>query len=170
MKIFLKSLKNFVSSYFSSLVSRAKFLREPQKAKIKPPTMAQINPESILMSDVMIEGHLHCDENLMVDGHFKGSISAQNNIVEVGSNGRVYADIRAKKVIIKGVVKGDITAENSVILAATGKLTGNIQAAGVDLENGARLKGIIEMDPQQAEIIEVKAEARPAIEPVAEPI
>ena len=132
--------------------------------------MAQINPESILMSDVMIEGHLHCDENLMVDGHFKGSISAQNNIVEVGSNGRVYADIRAKKVIIKGVVKGDITAENSVILAATGKLTGNIQAAGVDLENGARLKGIIEMDPQQAEIIEVKAEARPAIEPVAEPI
>lgn len=169
MKIFFKSLKNFVSSYSSSLVSRARFLRETQKAKIKPPIMAKINPESILMSDVIIEGHLHCEENLMIDGHFKGSISAKNNIVEVGPNGRVFADISAKKVIIAGAVKGDISAEKRVILAATGKLNGNIQAAGVDLDNGAKFKGTIEMDPQQAEVIEVQAEVRPEIEPVAEP-
>lgn len=169
MKDFFKSLNNFISSYFGSLMVRARLLFQPQKTQIKSPLPVQITAESKLMSDVIIEGHLHCEENLMIDGHFKGSISAKNNIVEVGPNGRVFADISAKKVIIAGAVKGDISAKKRVILAATGRLNGNIQAAGVDLDNGAKFKGIIEMDPQQAEVIEVQAEARPEIEPVAEP-
>ena len=59
-----------------------------------------------------------------------------------------------KTVIVEGEVTGDISAEDKVILAASGKLTGNIKAAVVDLKNGARFKGIIEMDPQSAEIID----------------
>lgn len=169
MKDFFKSLNNFISSYFGSLMFRARLLPQPQKTQIKPSMPVKITAESVLMSDVIIEGHLHCDENLMIDGHFKGSISAQNNIVEVGPNGRVFANISANKVIIAGAVKGDISAKNRVILAETGRLNGNIKAAGVDLENGAKFKGIIEMDPQQAQVIEVQTQVRPEIESLVEP-
>ena len=169
MKDFFKSLNNFISSYFGSLMFRARLLPQPQKTQIKPSMPVKITAESVLMSDVIIEGHLHCDENLMIYGHFKGSISAQNNIVEVGPNGRVFANISANKVIIAGAVKGDISAENRVILAETGRLKGNIKAAGVDLENGAKFKGIIEMDPQQAQVIEVQTQVRPEIESLVEP-
>ena len=33
------------------------------------------------MSDVMVEGELNSDKNLVVDGQFKGTIAAANNTV-----------------------------------------------------------------------------------------
>ena len=152
-----------------ALIRQVQLMRQPQRAEVKPSLAERLNPQSVLMSDVMIEGQLHCDENLMIDCQFKGTINAQNNTVAVGSGGRVYADITAKKVIIDGTVKGNITADDRVTLAANSRITGNIQAAVVDVENGARVKGIIEMDPQQVEVVEVQAEVRAEISSVAEP-
>ena len=70
--------------------------------------------------------------------------------------------------IVEGEVIGDISAEDKVVLTASGTVTGNIKAAVVDLENGARFKGIIEMDPQLTEIIDQQLDLEPkaiAMEP-----
>jgi cytoskeletal protein CcmA (bactofilin family) len=45
-----------------------------------------------------------------------------------------------------------------VVLNTNAKVSGNIEADVVDLENGARFKGIIAMDPQQEEAIDVALE------------
>ena len=154
MNDFLKSLNKFVSLWINSLKSRTKFLRQPQQPEIRPSLANFLDAKSVFMSDVKIQGQLHCDENLVIDGLYKGNITAKNSIVAVGPSGVVSADIVAKKVIVEGELIGDIAAEDKVVLAASGTVTGNIKAAVVDLENGARFKGIIEMDPQLAEIID----------------
>jgi cytoskeletal protein CcmA (bactofilin family) len=100
----------------------------------------------------------------MVDGQFKGTIAATNNTVAIGPNAIVYADISANKVVIQGAIKGDIKAKNTVVLSASARVSGNIQAAVVDLEHGARFKGIIEMDPPQEEAIDVSVEPAPKVE------
>ena len=41
-----------------------------------------------------------------------------------------------------------------MVLATSGTVIGNIKAAVVDLEAGAKFKGILEIDPPQAEIID----------------
>jgi cytoskeletal protein CcmA (bactofilin family) len=75
----------------------------------------------------------------VIDGLYQGHITAQNNTVAVGSSGQVSANIIAKKVIVEGEVIGDISAEDKVVLTASGTVTGNIKAAVVDLENGAKI-------------------------------
>jgi cytoskeletal protein CcmA (bactofilin family) len=129
---------------------------------------ALLDAKSVFKSDVRIQGQLHSNENLVIDGLYQGHITAQNNTVAVGSSGQVSANIIAKKVIVEGEVIGDISAEDKVVLTASGTVTGNIKAAVVDLENGARFKGIIEMDPPPAEVINEQLDPEPkaiAMEP-----
>jgi cytoskeletal protein CcmA (bactofilin family) len=154
MKDFLKSLNKVVGSWISSLKSGTNPLRQPQQSEINTSLASLLDAKSVFMSNVKIQGQLHCDENLVIDGLYKGNITAKNSIVAVGPSGVVSADIVAKKVIVEGELIGDISAEDKVVLAASAKLTGNIKAAVVDLKNGARFKGIIEMEPQPAEIID----------------
>lgn len=168
MKDFFKSFKKVVSSLISSLKSQAELLRQSQPPQTKPSMAALLDAKSVFKSDVKIQGQLHSNENLVIDGLYQGHITAQNNTVAVGSSGQVSANIIAKKVIVEGEVIGDISAEDKVVLTASGTVIGNIKAAVVDLENGARFKGIIEMDPPPAEVINEHLDPEPkaiAMEP-----
>lgn len=163
----MKDLFDSIKNTLSSLIGRVWHLREIEKQPIKPSIQSKINAKSWLMSDAIIEGQLNCDENLAIDGQFKGNITAKNNSVAIGPSGQVYADIRAKEIIIEGVVMGDIIADHRVLLAASGRVAGNIQAAVVDLQDGARFRGIIEIDPKLDEPIDRHHEAETKIKPVA---
>ena len=50
-------------------------------------------------------------------------------------------------VVIEGTVKGDITGLEKVVVCQSGNVLGNIDAPRVTLEDGAKFKGTIEMDP-----------------------
>jgi cytoskeletal protein CcmA (bactofilin family) len=160
----MKDLILLVNHRISALIQQLQLMRQTPQAEVKPSLADTVDAKSVLMADVMIEGELHCDKNLMVDGQFKGTIAATNNTVAIGPNAKVYADISANKVVIQGAIKGDIKAKNTVVLSASARVSGNIQAAVVDLEHGARFKGIIEMDPPQEEAIDVSVEPAPKVE------
>lgn len=161
MKDFFKSFNKVVSSLISSLKSQAELLRQSQPPQAKLCMSALLDAKSVFKSDVRIQGQLQSNENLVIDGLYQGHITAQNNTVAVGSSGQVSANIMAKKVIVEGEVIGDISAEDKVVLTASGTVIGNIKAAVVDLENGARFKGIIEMDPPPAEVINEHLDPEP---------
>lgn len=154
----MKDLLKSINQRMSALLQKVKRMRQSTQADIKPSLVDILGAKSVVMSDVTIEGELHCDQNLVVDGQFKGVIMAPNNTVAIGPNALVYADIVANKVVIQGALKGDIKAGCSVVLNTNAKVSGNIEADVVDLENGARFKGIIAMDPQQEEAIDVALE------------
>lgn len=50
---------------------------------------------------------------------------------------------------IEGIVKGDISGTEKVVISKTGNVLGNIQSPRVTLEDGAKFKGSIEMDPDE---------------------
>ena len=96
---------------------------------------------------VKIEGQIISDENLVIEGKVNGSITAKNHEVTVGKSGNLKANISANIVNIEGVVKGDISGAEKVVISKTGNVLGNIQSPRVTLEDGAKFKGSIEMDP-----------------------
>lgn len=100
---------------------------------------------------VVIEGKIVSGEDLVVEGNVSGSISAKGHEVTVGSAGKLKADISAKVVRVEGSVQGDISGVEKVIISKTGNVLGNIDAPRVTLEDGAKFKGSIEMDPGQPE-------------------
>ena len=100
---------------------------------------------------VVIEGKIVSGEDLVIEGNVSGSISAKGHEVIVGSAGKLKADISAKVVRVEGSVQGDISGVEKVIISKTGNVLGNIDAPRVTLEDGAKFKGSIEMDPGQTD-------------------
>ena len=96
---------------------------------------------------VTIEGQVLSHEDIVIAGKVQGALIAKNHHVHIAKSGVITADITAKIISIEGLVTGNITGSQSVILAATSIVYGNIECPRVSLEDGAKFKGSIEMNP-----------------------
>ena len=95
---------------------------------------------SLLSKKVKIEGEIQGDEDLHVEGHFKGSIKISGNIF-VGPTGVVEADVEANNVIIQGQVKGNVLARRQLEIQSNGQLSGDCRATSIDIKEGAIFEG-----------------------------
>ncbi len=100
---------------------------------------------------ITIKGDISGEENLVIEGTVNGTVSLKGNDLTVGQSGRVTANLAANVVRIDGEVKGDIVGVEKVVVTKTGKVQGNIVGPRVTLEDGAKFKGSIDMDPSSAE-------------------
>lgn len=82
-----------------------------------------------------------------IEGAFEGEI-ALNGMLVVGTTGRVTCPhLRAQTVIVAGALRGDITAEK-VEIRSTGRVWGNVTTIAFSTEEGAFLRGQIQMEEQ----------------------
>lgn len=95
---------------------------------------------SLLSKKVKIEGEIRGDEDLHVEGHFRGIIKISGNIF-VGRTGVVEADVEADNVIIQGQIKGNVLACRQLEIQSLGQLTGDCTAASIDIKEGAIFEG-----------------------------
>ncbi len=102
---------------------------------------------AVIGSTIKIKGEVSGDENLLIEGNVVGSIALKGHDLTIGQNGTVEADLSAKTVKVEGQVTGDVQGEEKVVITQTGKVRGNITAPRVTLEDGAKFKGAIDMDP-----------------------
>ena len=95
---------------------------------------------SLLTKELKIEGDIQGDEDLHVEGYFKGSIKIKGSIF-VGQTGRVEADIEADSIIIQGQIKGNVLARRQLEIQSLGQLMGDCTAASIDIKEGAIFEG-----------------------------
>jgi cytoskeletal protein CcmA (bactofilin family) len=117
---------------------------------------------------IRINGDVSGDENLVIEGQVQGKVQLDDHRVDIGTSGKVHADISAKIVKIDGEVRGDISGHEKVIISRSGNVQGNIVAPRLTLEDGAKFKGSIDMDPSVPEPKATKP-AKPAAKPEAKP-
>ena len=108
---------------------------------------ASTGGKAMIGPTVVIEGQITSGEELHIEGKVSGAIIAKGHEVIVGQSGELKADISAKIVRVEGKVVGDISGGEKVIISKTGNVLGNIDAPRVTLEDGAKFKGSIQMDP-----------------------
>lgn len=118
----------------------------PSQPETRPAT-ASSGAKASIGPTIRIKGDVSGDENLHVEGRVEGTISLASHELVVGKSGKVHADITAKLIRIDGEVQGDITGKEKVIISATGNVRGNIVTPRMSLEDGAKFKGSIDMDP-----------------------
>lgn len=97
-----------------------------------------------------IIGQVSFNSMLRVDGHFSGRISSAGGTLIVAAGGRVDAKIAVAVAKIHGIVTGEIVATDRIELGRASKLTGNIQAPTLIVEQGAVLDGNCKMKPPEA--------------------
>ncbi len=96
---------------------------------------------------LVVKGTLVGEEDLLVEGRLDGEISLRQNRVTIGEGGRVKADVYSKSICVEGEVNGNLFGEDEVVIRRSGKVRGNVTAPRVTLENGAKFKGSIDMQP-----------------------
>jgi len=122
-----------------------------------PPTnytpVKTVNPpleQATIGRSLVIKGEITGAESLYIDGRVEGTIHLADNRVTIGRNGSVVANINAREVVIMGTVKGNIECTDRLDIRSEGSLTGDVVSQRISVEDGAVLKGSVEVRTAQA--------------------
>jgi cytoskeletal protein CcmA (bactofilin family) len=116
---------------------------------------------------VVIKGELNGSEDLTIEGQVEGKIELRQNVLTIGPNGRIKAQVFAKSVIVLGEVTGNVTATEKVDIRDNGSVDGDIAAPRVAIAEGAHFRGSIDMQRTAAPKSEAKADAKAEVRPDA---
>ena len=129
-------------------------------------TTAPIEQATIGRS-LVIKGEITGSEALYIDGRIEGKITLTDNRVTIGRNGIVQADITAREVVVMGKVTGNIECSDRVDIRSEGVVNGNVLTERISVEDGAVLKGGIEVRSGQQK--QQKNQAQPQVKAVEAP-
>jgi cytoskeletal protein CcmA (bactofilin family) len=99
---------------------------------------------SILGPELEIKGDVKVAGSLLIYGKVFGNIDS-NGTVRTAKGSVVKGNIKAKNAAISGEVEGDLIVKSKVTLGDTSLLTGNLKAAILTIEEGAKFEGICNM-------------------------
>jgi cytoskeletal protein CcmA (bactofilin family) len=108
---------------------------------------------------LVIKGEVSGAEALYIDGRIEGKVTLTDHRVTIGRNGIVQADISAREVVVMGKVTGNIDCSDRVDIRSEGVVNGNVSTVRVIVEDGAVLKGGIEVKTGDRKQNPAKAEA-----------
>ena len=94
---------------------------------------------------LVIKGELSGAEALYIDGRVEGKISLPDHRVTIGRNGSAQANITAREVVVLGKVNGNIDCTDRVDIRAEGSVIGDVTTMRISVEDGAMLKGGIQV-------------------------
>ena len=110
---------------------------------------------------IIVKGELNGSEDLTIEGHVEGKIELRDNVLTIGPNGRIKAQVFAKSVVVLGHVTGNVTASEKVDIRDNGSVEGDIVSPRVAIAEGAHFRGSVDMQRKPEP-------ARPAAPPAAE--
>ncbi len=122
---------------------KSQFSSNPNFAPGK--TLSSPVEQATIGRSLVIKGEVSGAESLYVDGRIEGIINIADNRVTVGRNGSVAANIIAREVVIMGKVQGNIQCSDRLDIRSEGSLTGDVVTQRISVEDGAILKGSVQV-------------------------
>ncbi len=96
--------------------------------------------KSIIGENSFFQGKFYIEGELHINGKFEG-VSLRVDNLYVGRNGRVKSNITTINAVIEGIVVGNITAKNRIMLLPTARILGNIKTPELIIQRGVILEG-----------------------------
>jgi cytoskeletal protein CcmA (bactofilin family) len=109
-----------------------------------PPLSAP--PAGHLTRLLVVKGEITGKDDLFVDGEVQGKIRLDSGKLTIGPEGRVMADVEAQEVVVRGEVRGKIKGHDRVQIAATGRVSGEIVARLISIEEGAEVRARVNLE------------------------
>jgi len=98
-----------------------------------------------------------CHQNVRTEDETVNTYCARREFftegeVTVGKKGVLIADVRVLSLSVLGEVKGPVQVRESISIAKTGRVFGDVRAPTLSIEAGAQLVGRCEFGPRAAEL------------------
>ena len=87
-----------------------------------------------------VEGEFSSQGDVVIEGDVHGQLTATGALT-VGSESHIAAHIRAGEAVIAGQVEGNVTVDKRLVLKATARVTGDVTAQTISIEEGATVTG-----------------------------
>jgi len=116
---------------------------------------------TVIGPDACITGEMHFEGSARILGTFEGRLTSKGE-VQVGEGATCRASIEAARIIIDGLVEGDVVATDRVQLSTHARLVGDLVAGALVVAEGASFSGRCRVGP-------VATEPRPAARTTARP-
>lgn len=121
--------------------------KEPRPvARSEPARAGSVGSPANIGRSITIKGDISGSEDLHIQGSVDGSVNLKEHNVTITPEGRVKADVRGLTITVQGQVEGDLFGGEQVILHPSCRVSGNITAPRVALEDGANFRGTIDME------------------------
>lgn len=102
--------------------------------------VSQESRESVIGSDITIEGKIEGTGHVRLAGRFKGDVHIQGDLT-VDAGAKLTGGVRANSVVVGGEVEGNIESASRVELLSTGVLNGDLKAGTLTVAAGSRMRG-----------------------------
>ena len=99
-----------------------------------------ISINTIIGKGSAISGNMKVNGFIRIDGDIDGNLETDGNVI-VGENARIRGDLTAKSVIIGGIIKGNIRANESVKILAEAAVIGDVISRKVQVDGSAIIHG-----------------------------
>ena len=130
---------------------------QPERAAAPASNVASLNPapatprtrerpemkESVIASDLTIEGKIVGSGHVRIAGRFKGDVQVDGNLT-IDHGATLDGQVRAQTVTVGGELKGNIESAKRVELQEGGVITGDVKAGSLTVAAGSRMRGQVE--------------------------
>ena len=99
-----------------------------------------ISINTIIGKGSSITGNLRINGFVRLDGDINGNLETDGNII-IGDGARIKGDVKAKAVIVGGIVVGNILAQESIKLLSDSAVLGDVISRKVQIEDKATFHG-----------------------------
>lgn len=123
--------------------------REPERASVTPVGAGVHRPketamkESVIASELAIEGKIVGAGHVRVAGRFKGDVHVEGNLT-IDQGARLEGQVKAGQVIVGGELQGNIEGAKRVELLEGGVITGDVKAGSLTVAAGSKMRGQVE--------------------------
>jgi cytoskeletal protein CcmA (bactofilin family) len=122
--------------------------QQPATEPVPPaarPAPAQ-NGAAVLGRNVSVKGDIFSREDLTIDGDVEGSVEVVDHRLTLGPNSTLKVSrVKAHDLIVFGSLNGKVEVVEKVHIRKDASLIGDIQTAGIVIEDGAYFRGGIDI-------------------------
>jgi cytoskeletal protein CcmA (bactofilin family) len=106
-------------------------------------------PQSTISSEVEITGTIKSSGSVRIDGKLDGELSCTGDAI-IGKSATIKGNLAVTSVTVEGTVHGNITAKDRIEMKSSARVTGDIKAKRLSVEDGVTFVGKSEVNPSGA--------------------
>ncbi len=107
--------------------------------------------QSVISSEVEIKGTVQSSGSVRIDGKLEGELHCGGDAI-IGESAVVQGNLNVNSASVEGQLNGNILAKDRIELKASARVTGDIKAKRLSVEDGVTFVGRSEVNPSASPI------------------
>ena len=104
------------------------------------PSESHDTVETVVGPSVVVEGDFSSEGDIIVKGTVSGSVHT-SKVLRVEESAKIFANIKAGSAVVAGTIRGNAKIADSLELAPSGRVAGDVECKVLVVEAGALING-----------------------------